>query len=311
MSACIMDPKVDFVFKKIFGSENSTDILIAFLNSVFKTKGTDKEIVKVKIDNPEINKDWEGDKFSRLDIKATTGNNTKINVEIQLNNQYNMIKRTLYYWSKLYETQIKSGQKYTRLEKTVTINILNFNYLRENNRYHNTYILKEKENNEILTELQEIHFVELTKIIDDEYNKMEKIKYKIKEDPLFLWALFLKNPQSEVVKMYKEKLRELKKAAEELERLSQDEENRELYESRQKAIHDQVTNIEMAAEKGRKEGKREELIETVVVQLENKFNLKLSDELIKTIKNSDTEDLITIRNNIFDIESIDEVKKIL
>ncbi|MEJ6952526.1 PD-(D/E)XK nuclease family transposase, partial [Natronospora cellulosivora (SeqCode)] len=41
----MLDPKVDFVFKQIFGSENNTDILIAFLNSVFKTKGTKDEIV--------------------------------------------------------------------------------------------------------------------------------------------------------------------------------------------------------------------------------------------------------------------------
>ncbi|WP_461207932.1 PD-(D/E)XK nuclease family transposase, partial [Clostridium sp. DL1XJH146] len=39
-----------------------------------------------------------------------------------------MIKRTLFYWSKLYTSKIKSGSKYSSLTKTITINILNFNY---------------------------------------------------------------------------------------------------------------------------------------------------------------------------------------
>ncbi|PRX29280.1 putative transposase/invertase (TIGR01784 family) [Orenia metallireducens] len=86
----MLDPKVDFVFKKIFGSEKHPEILIAFLNSVFGTKGTEEEIISVKIENSDINKDWEDDKFSRLDIKATANNNAKINIEIQLKNQYNM-----------------------------------------------------------------------------------------------------------------------------------------------------------------------------------------------------------------------------
>src|SRR5690554_6675027 len=229
MNKDILDPKVDFVFKQIFGSENNTDILIAFLNSVFKTKGTKDEIVKVKIENPEIEKEWEDDKYSRLDIKARTNDNSRINIEIQLKNQHNMKRRTLYYWSKLYESQMKAGNPYIDLERTVTINILNFTYLQENNRYHNVYVLKEKETNEVLTDLEEIHFIELTKFNEKQFKTVEDIEKRSKEDELIPWALFLKNPNSEVMKMYKEKIKDLKEAAVKLEVLSHDEETRELY----------------------------------------------------------------------------------
>ena len=87
--------KADFVFKNIFGDEERPNILIAFLNAVFDSKGTEKEIVEIKLDNAEIEKDWEEGKLSRLDIKATANDETKINVEIQLENQYNMKQRTL------------------------------------------------------------------------------------------------------------------------------------------------------------------------------------------------------------------------
>lgn len=32
----LLDPRVDFVFKRIFGSENNKDMLLAFLNRILR-----------------------------------------------------------------------------------------------------------------------------------------------------------------------------------------------------------------------------------------------------------------------------------
>ncbi|WP_394897953.1 Rpn family recombination-promoting nuclease/putative transposase [Clostridium butyricum] len=141
MSRRLLNPKVDFILKKIFGSENHPNILISFLNAVMKP--VDK-IVSVVINNTEITKDFLEDKFSRLDVKATTNKGKIINIEIQIKTEYNMIKRSLYYWSKLYEEQLSEGDKYETLSRTVCINILDFKYL-DNDRFHNGYRLKELE----------------------------------------------------------------------------------------------------------------------------------------------------------------------
>lgn len=247
------------------------------MNSVFGNKGTEEEIVDISIENPEIDKNWEGDKLSRLDIKAITSNDSRVNIEIQLKNQFNMNRRTLYYWSKLYESQMKSSDPYRKLEKTVTINIVDFIHLEDNDRYHNAYILKEKETNEILTDLEEIHFVELPKLNENEFKSVEDIENKSRKDDLVPWALFLKNPQSEVMKMLEDRIEELKEAAERLEVLSHDEETREIYESRQKAIHDQITNIKEAQAEGKKEGKIEGKKETA----KNLVRMGMSIEEIK------------------------------
>jgi predicted transposase/invertase (TIGR01784 family) len=276
MSERLMNPKIDFVFKQIFGSQKHPEILIAFLNGVFGSKGTEEEIVDVQIENPDIDKDWEDDKFSRLDVKATTNNNMKVNIEIQLKNQYNMKKRTLYYWSKLFESQMKAGDPYDKLQKTVTINILDFEYLLSNSRYHNTYILKEKETNEVLTDLQEIHFIELPKL-DEEQFKGKEINI-VEKDALLPWLLFLKNPESEVVKVIEERIKELQEAAEALEVLSHDEKAREVYESRQKAIHDQISNIKGAAKEAREEGIREGIEKIVKSMLINGIGV---EEIVK------------------------------
>lgn len=72
MSKGLLDPKVDFVFKNIFGSEKNPQILISFLNATLKPI---KKITKVEIKGTDIGKQFIEDKYSRLDIKATTGNN--------------------------------------------------------------------------------------------------------------------------------------------------------------------------------------------------------------------------------------------
>lgn len=58
---------MDFIFKKIFGSEKHPNILISFFNVVIKL--VDK-IVSVAINNIKITKDFLKDKFSRLDYSA-------------------------------------------------------------------------------------------------------------------------------------------------------------------------------------------------------------------------------------------------
>ena len=99
MDRGLLDPKMDFIFKKIFGSNENKNILISFLNATLKGKD---EIVWVKIEGTDIEKSYLEDKFSRLDIKAVTNKKEQINIEIQLRNERNMAKRTLYYWSKMY-----------------------------------------------------------------------------------------------------------------------------------------------------------------------------------------------------------------
>ena len=152
----LLDPKMDFVFKNIFGSEKNPKILISFLNATLKPKDL---ITSVEIKNTDINKNYLEDKFSRLDVKATTSNDEIINIEIQLKNEYNMIKRSLYYWSKLYSEQLNEGEDYSLLKRTICINILNFKYLKTR-MFQSDYRKKEIHTNEELTDIEENHFIE-------------------------------------------------------------------------------------------------------------------------------------------------------
>ena len=254
MNRGLLDPKIDFVFKKIFGSEKHPRVLISFLNAILKPINP---ISNVEIRNSDLEKEFLDDKFSRLDIKARTNKNEIINIEIQLKNEYNMIKRSLYYWSKMYEEQLNEGDDYSKLERTICINILNFKYL-DNNRFHNGYRLKEIETNEELTDLEEIHFIEIPKL-----KKINSEKDIV--DVLEGWVEFLRDPESEVVRKLEMTNKEIREAKDELYRLSMDEKERALYFIREKSIRDEISALANAEEKGMergiKKGERNKAIE--------------------------------------------------
>lgn len=251
----LLNPQIDFVFKKIFGTEKNKPILINFLNAVIKPITPIKD---VEIKNNDIDKDFIEDKFSRLDVKATTSNKEHINIEIQVKNEYNMIQRTLYYWSKMYSEQIQNRDNYSKLERTVCINILNFKYLK-NDKYHNAYRLKEITSNEELTDLQEIHFIELPKF--NEIGNKEYVENVEKMDALEKWLEFLVEPESNTVRQLELSNEEIKLAKSELYRLSMDSKEREQYNMREKAIYDRISALENAEAKGKLEGKAEEKLE--------------------------------------------------
>ena len=296
MERRLLNPKIDFVFKKIFGSEEHPGVLIAFLNAVLKTK---VPIVDVEIKNTDIEKAHIEDKFSRLDVKAKTSNKEIINIEIQLKNEYNMIQRSLYYWSKLYEEQLGDGDRYDKLCRTVCINILDFKYLK-NDRFHNGYRLKEIETNEELTDIEEIHFIEIPKL--KKLNSEEEVV-----DMLEGWVEFLRDPESEVVRKLEMSNSEIREAKDKLYKLSMDEKERELYFLREKSIKDEISALANAEEKGIQigieqgikqgiqEGIQREKIETVLRLKSLGLNI---EQIAKGTCTSESEVEKIIRENI-------------
>ena len=85
-----------------------------------------------------------------------------------------------------------------------------------------------------------------------------------------------------------------------------------------KTLEDLKNEVEKISREGRKmvmtftqEAKKEELIETLKIQLEKKFKTNLSSKMEKSIETANIQDLAKIRDNIFEIDSLDEVKEIL
>lgn len=120
------------------------------------------------------------DKTAILDVRAKTEDGTQINIEVQLTNQRNMEKRTLFYWRILFNEGINKGEDYRDLSKVITINILDFIYL-ELNKFHSKFHLWEDEKETIVINLlnkgMDVAFIsEVTELSEKE---IERIKKKI------------------------------------------------------------------------------------------------------------------------------------
>lgn len=234
-----LDPKVDFIFKKIFTKEG---VLIDFLNAVLKRKNAGDKIVSVIIENPETKRDFINDKFSVLDIRATTHSGEIVNIEIQRKDEKNMVKRSLYHWSKLYGEQLVSGDNYRELKKTICINILDFEYLEEEPNFHNVYKLLNINSLKELEAPMEIHYIELP--------KYENSNDKNDNEALSKWIEFLNHPQD----TSKRPEPALKEAIQELEVLSYDDETRKLYKLRQEAFYEGIRQLNSKFSEGREKG---------------------------------------------------------
>lgn len=260
----LLDPKVDFVFKRIFGSEDNKDILLRFLNDALTVP-----LTSITILNPYIDKDALEDKQSILDIRAVTSKGEQINIEIQVSNEYDMEKRTLYYWAKMYEEQLNEGEEYKGLKKTITINILDFKIV-SNDQYHNVFHLWEDTTHILLTEDIEIHIMELT--------KLEEKHYRL-SDRLTKWLLFLKGVEQKEWEALAMETPEFKKAMTTLEVLSQDKEIRRLYNMRQKALMDERSALGKARREGEEKGEEKAKGEVAVNLLADGMDVSRVAEL--------------------------------
>ncbi len=267
-----LTPKNDIIFKKIFGSKGNEDILKDFLSAILEEEITEVEIQK----DMQLEKINMTDKTGILDIKALTNRNIQINIEMQIVNQQNMEKRTLFYWSKLYTQGIHEGELFYKLKKTITINLLDFHYF-DTKQYHTKWhIVEDIEKDKRLTDVLEIHFIELPKFIETNTNVEGR-----KEE----WLYFIDNSKREMVNMAVQKNKVIEKAKEELDYLTGDEETKRMAELREKGIRDYNSGMAYAKEQGLKEGlqqgEQKTKIEVAKEMLKKGMNLELVCEITK------------------------------
>ncbi len=306
---CRLNPKVDFAFKKLFGSEENKDILMAFINSILSEN---QQIKDIELKNPYNLANYKQDKMSILDIKAVDEKGIWYDIEMQLSEQIFYEKRAFYYWAKVYSDQLEGGYDYDKLRKTISINILDFDYVDEED-FHNIYKVYNEKSKKELSSVFEMHFIELNKFKKD---------FKDVKTALDRWIVFL----NRAYELEKDKIPEelandeaVKKAVERLDVMYLDKEERELYESNLKSIRDEMARIYTAEIRGLEKGiekgieKQKELsrlkdVERVLKFLVKKFKV-LNDDLKEKIENLDSNKLSLIIENILEIESLEELEK--
>lgn len=236
----------DFTFKAVFSKHE--DVLIDLLNS-FPEFHVEKQIVSLKILNPEIPKGMKMDKAIVLDIKAIDKMGNKFLIEMQASHQTFFSKRVLYYWSKLYSKSIAKGQSYANLPKVYSFNFVNFEIFPQEDKFLWSFQISDKTSPEILlTDNFNLYIIELPKFLKD---------FNPSQSSLDDWFYLLKevtNIKGEQMKTLKKKNPKIKKALDELKFVSQDKKSREYYEALLKTERDYAARIDYQLEKKKKEG---------------------------------------------------------
>src|SRR5258708_4324657 len=106
-----IDPKVDYAFKKLFGSEANCPLLIDLLNAVLELP-EGKRVREVTLLNPFTETSYAGGKVAILDVKARDESARHHHLEMQQSVPWSFDKRVLYYWATLHSQQMLSGDYY-------------------------------------------------------------------------------------------------------------------------------------------------------------------------------------------------------
>ena len=253
----------DYIFKRVFAFEGNESVLKDFLEAILR-----KDIKEVTIKNPEIIPYEKDEKRGLLDIKAETDDGMVLDVEMQMKDKKDTEERGVQYLGNMITSQLQVGDDYTKLKKSIVIFITNYNFLKRNS-YHSVGKMKfdetleeeyvdmvYKEEEQIASKYIEFHYIELPK-----YKKKEPSKFT----KLDQWMCVFTQRKEEIMLAEKEN-KEIKKAMNTLDFISEDPKERERHNSIIMAEYNRLTSehnffeagVEEGIEKGIEKGKEEE-----------------------------------------------------
>ena len=178
-----LNPKTDFVFKKIFGSDSSRDILISFLNAVLTLTGSDT-ITDLAIIDPRLAPKIDGMKDSFLDVRVRDQRGYSYIIEMQVLNVEGFEKRVLFNASKAYVNQLDEAEPYRILTAVVALTITDFSMFPDLSHVVSRFRLCAEENPAICHQDLELVFAELPKFTKSESEL---------ETTVDRWLFFLKH----------------------------------------------------------------------------------------------------------------------
>ncbi len=243
-----INPKTDYAFKKIFGSEQSKNILISFLNAlIYEGNST---IEDLEIINPNLPPRVEGLKDTYLDVKAKLNDGTLIIIEMQVLNVQSFGKRVLFNAAKTYAFQLQRGEGYRMLKPVIALTLTDFEMFPQRSPFTSRFVYREVSDGSLYPENDlELVFVELPKFTK-ELEQLETITDK--------WIYFIKYARSlDGIPENMDDTPELNHAFEIANQANLSPEELEDFERREMFIYDQQGAVNLGMEQGRAKGRAE------------------------------------------------------
>ena len=284
--------KMDFVFNRLFSKKGNESILKDFLESIL-----DIQIEKIEIiPEARLERTSKNNKYGVLDLKATLNDGIVVDIEMQVNDNKDIEKRTVFYAGKLMSEQLALGENYSEMKDIIMINILDYEFIDLPEYHTETITVAKKHREHEIVKSIKYHFIELPKFRrahPDINNKLEQ------------WLTFIDGMNEEMIQMVVKKNKKIKKASEELEYLSGDAELKRLEFLRFKAACDEASREHMLNQKY-KEKYREKLETAKKEAIQQGLQQGLQQGIEKGQKNKSLEIAKKMLENKTDIELIKE-----
>ena len=278
--ARFIDPRVDWAFKRIFGSEDTKECLITFLNGLFEDELVIRDVTFAKTEKLGLRPDDRGVVF---DVYCITNEGKHVIVEMQKKEQEYFADRALYYTARAIVQQGIRGIWDYHLAPVYTVCFMDF--------VSQSPILKEFRTDLVLTDLQtrqrvsdRMRIVYLQLPLFDKHTEAECM------DIFDCWIYIVKNmnmfeqmPFSEKYPVFR-KLAEIgdlrKLSREELELYDEDIKNmRDIYATRK---FDEKKGMEIGMAKGMEKGMAKGMEKEKLATARRLLSMGLSDEQVST-----------------------------
>ena len=288
-----VSPKVDFAFKKIFGSDQSTEILISFLNAI--VYGGEKTIKSLKIINPYNPGQISSLKETYLDVKATLFDGTIVVIEMQVGRTSAFSKRILYNLTKAYANQLGVGENYLILKPAIAVTIVDFVMFEDSKEVISQFVFKEKTKNREYPDAElQLFFVELPNF------KKTLAELSTLADK---WIYFLKETSKlEEIPAILGEVEEIGRALAIANQTSMTLEEIDLVDRRGMILQDEKGRIDYAKEQGRLEGTT-----ALVMRLLQKRFGEIPETISSQIEDLDIEDLESLAEDFLDFDSLEDL----
>lgn len=279
--------RFDWAMKRLLRQKSNFVILEGFLSELLK-----EDIIIEQILESESNQESYEDKFNRVDILALNSKNELVIFEIQNNKQVDYFQRMLYGVSKVTTEYLGLGERYSRIKKVYSINIVYFD-LGQGKDYvyygktdfvgiHQGDLLELSAKQKELFDKEAVYqlFPEFYVIKINNFNDLAK-------DTLDEWIYYLKNDEV----LNNSKAKGLKEVAEylKIQNLPEAEQNAYFKHIENKRIERSVIDtavmdgIDIGRAEGREEGKAEGIAEERARAEEEKRQLVL--QTARNLKN--------------------------
>ena len=300
-----INPKTDFAFKKIFGSDDSKDILISFLNALLYE--AQPVIEDLEIIDPYLAPNIKGIKDTYLDVKAKiTGDKTVI-IEMQVLNVEYFQQRVLYNATKTYSMQLSTGSGYSNLNPVIALTITDFKMFENMDTVISHFIFKEKTFLvDYLADQFELVFVELPKF-NKGLDELETLTDK--------WIYFMKTAQAlQSVPEELGNVEELKQAFKIANRANLNAQELDDLDKREIFIQDQRGSISLATkialaegiEQGIEQGIKQGNLRLITRQLERSVGA-LSPDIQACISQLSVEELESLGEAVLDFATLSDL----